>query len=95
MAGRSLTKQNKNANARTKRGPCKNCKHKTQWPEARTQAKQQHRKKKHTRFDTPNNTMNKKRRTPWQDQETQQITRTQTRAQNLVCVQIENTNTMA
>ena len=74
---------------RSKSSLCQNRKCKTPWPEARTQAKQQHRKKNPTRFDSPKNTMNKNK-TPWQDEETQKITRMRTRAQNVVGVQIEN-----
>ena len=63
MAGRRNPKNNKNANARSKRSRCTNWKRKTPWPEARTQAKTQRHEKNPTRLDTPKNTTNKKENT--------------------------------
>ena len=90
MAGQKTKTKNRNANVRSKLSPCKNSKHKTQWPEASTQANQQHRETKTLQVLTAQKTPLTKIKHDGRTKKPQKITRTRARAQNIIRVKIEN-----
>ena len=80
MARQKTKTKNRNANVRSKLSPCKNSKHKTQWPEASTQANQQHRETKTLQVLTAQKTPLTKIKHDGRTKKPQKITRTSARS---------------